>query len=230
MPWVQLTRVKNIRVGGVSTTYHAGDSVEVGKQTAIGWLLDGSAKDPYGDIGPPVAQALGRRSEEFGILILCDPTEVSISGLGRFGKDIQISYASDGAPSVPFKYTLIWDSLQIVSERMINAGFLRILDKEGIMEAWEIAACLLSHDTLASQVGDLEDQQKTEELIGDLRLPVYQTSVLWVRKTPVSEKVIADWLEGLKELADSSHAFLRSVYINKPLLCTLPPDWTSWVI
>ena len=85
---------------------------------------------------------------------------------------------------------------------------------------------MLASDTmLARDIGSDEERAKTEELIGDLRLPVYDTNLLWVRQTPATGYVMRMWANELAHGADEQHSFLRAIYSTRILLCTLPPQW-----
>jgi len=217
MPWVTLTRTKHIRWAGTTTTYRPGDSVNVGKQTAIEWILDGSALDPFGQVGPPVIPE-GGPGGRFGVRVRSERGSNAEERLGAIASRVSISY---GLPAIPYELTLIWRPDKQVSERLVNYGYVTVMD------TWEMAASLVSIDKLARDVGSKEERSKTEQVIGDLRLPVYETRAIWARKCPAAEAVIAEWARELAEGADERHAFLRALYTKRAMLCTLPHDWLS---
>lgn len=218
MPWVKLNYTKHIRRAGSQVTYRPGDTVEVGRQTAIEWVLDGSAEDPFGQVGPPVVP-VGPPTNKFGIRVRGELEEkgwAKPTGLGKTLSGVKISY---GSPAVPYTYTAIWRPGVRISERMLNKGYLTI------MSDWEMAACLVNTNQLARDFGSAEEKRKTERVIGDLRLPVYDTRVIWARKCPAAQAVIAEWARELEEGADEYHSFLRALYTKRAMLCTLPYDW-----
>jgi len=220
MPWVKITRVKNIRKRGVLKSYYPGDSIEVGKQTALQWILDGSAEDPYAQIGPPVIK--GQRSKRFGMRIRAKEGSAALSNLGNLANSLMVSY---GLPAIPYTHTCIWRPDRIISPNLINYGFYRILVEDDSVVGWEMAAGIVSLDLLAKDYGSSEEQEKTKRIVGDLRLPVYDPRVVWVRKCKGAEKMITSWALELKSGADEYHAFLRALYTSRVMLCTLPEDW-----
>lgn len=218
MPYVRLKSIKNISVHGQRRVFHPGDTVEVGRRTAEQWILDGSAEDPYGQVGPSVYETVGLGS--FGIVIRAEQGSVSENEL----PDLEVVY---GEPQLPFEYTFIWDPTLQLKIQLLNYGWLRISEENQPRERWEMAAGLISLEKTAADVGSERDREQTERLIGDLRLPVYESRQLWVRKTEDSEKVISDFAKHLEHGVTEYHAFLRALYKNRCMLCTLPFDWTS---
>ena len=71
MPYVRVVRAKHIRKGGVQQSYYKGDWVNVGKQTALAWLADGSAEVPGPDPTKMAASA-GRPARSSGTLTVSD--------------------------------------------------------------------------------------------------------------------------------------------------------------
>ena len=221
MPWVKLRRVKNIRIRGSLKTYHAGDSVEVGKQTALQWVLDGTAEDPFGQVGPPLrTEDIQKRGSEYGLRIRGDKSSAIIAALSKILR--QVSY---GPPALPYKYTLIWRPDKGTDERIVRYGFMRVMEGAKGVDAWELAASLVSTSMLAEAVGTFEEQQKTLKVVGDLRLPVYESRLVWARKTPAALKVVEAWAAELRAGGDEHHSFLRALFKNSALLCTIPGDW-----
>lgn len=222
MPHVRIKTVKHIRRGGVQKSYVPGDIVEVGKQTAVEWILNGSAEDPFSHLGPPPVQ--GPRSEDYGLRILGVEGKVNLAPVGTLVHSLTISY---GPPALPCKHTLIWHPSKHISSNLINLGFYRVLEDAESEVGWEMAAGLVSLDLLASQVGSDAEKAKTEALIGDLRLPVYESGLIWVRQCEKTELFMKLWNEELKAKADPQHSFLRALYASRVMLCTLPADWSS---
>lgn len=225
MPHVQIKAIKRVREHGKLVTYRPGDWVKVGKQTALEWIVDGSAHDPSGALGPALGRPKGGKpSTEYGLRIRGEQAKVDLRCVGRFQQDVSVSF---GTPAVPYKYTLIWLPTVPASQKLVNTGFLRVQLTDGAKEAWEMAICLASDNLMAANVGSEEEQAKTLKAIGDLRLPIYNTDLIWVRRTKVAVKTIEQWAEYLAAGEDEQHSFLRTIYRTNPLICTLPPDWVS---
>jgi len=134
-----------------------------------------------------------------------------------------------GEPGLPYPYTAIWNPSLAVPLRGIEAGFVRLMSAELYPggDTWEAVMPLVSLKAQAGDVGSPEERAKTEEAVGTLRLPVYDTRLLWVRKTPATEKLVEMWATELAAGADEQHAFLRALYASRIMICTVPPNWQS---
>ena len=133
--------------------------------------------------------------------------------------------ATCGKLSLPYAQTLIWKPGTKINRQAIMRGFSRLLSPGDVNQLWEMLAMVVDKDLLASSVGSKEERARTLEAVGDLRLPVYDVRLLWVRRTAATERVIARWARELKEGANEHHAFLRALYTERAMLCTLPPGW-----
>ena len=133
--------------------------------------------------------------------------------------------ATCGELSLPYVQTLIWKPGTKISRQAIMRGFSRLLSPGDVNQLWEMLAMLVDKDLLASSIGSKEERARTLEVVGDLRLPVYDVRLLWVRRTAATERVVARWARELKEGANEQHAFLRALYVERAMLCTLPPVW-----
>ena len=102
MPYVQLKATKHIRVAGTLRTYSPGDWVDVGKQTALAWIAEGSAVNPTEVLALP-KEVLQDRS---GVVVRGKRREVDISIFKTFGRLLRFTY---GPPTVRYEHTLIWD-------------------------------------------------------------------------------------------------------------------------
>ena len=243
MPYVMITSMKRLRKAGKSITYQPGDSIEVGKQTAREWILDGTAIDPYQQLGPVLVNLRQKVADEnYGLVITAkEGTAVpTIKGPGNinYGKIIPGKEGVDdknvlsgvqylfGEPQVPYINTFIWNPVKPVSVRLLNYGWLRISEEFTSDDSWELAAGLVNLIMTAADVGTSRDRAKTRNMIGSLDLPIYEPNHIWVRKCRNSEKVIAAYAAELRSGTNKYHAFLRAVYMNRVLLCTLPIDLT----
>lgn len=215
MPYIRLTRVKHIRVGGVQKTYHKGDWVDVGKQAATLWLADGSAEIPGPDPTKMevIKELLGPGC---GVRVLQGTYGATRKGKS-FGNCLRALKFSSGAIALPYRYTMIWKPSAKVTPQQVLIGFSQITSEF----SWEMVA-RLAGSQMARDVGSEAERAKTEALIGDLRIPVYDTRVLWVRKTKATEGLIRRWTASIRAGEDEAHAFLRALYVERILLCTLP--------
>jgi len=65
----------------------------------------------------------------------------------------------------------------------------------------------------------------TEEVIHDLRVPVYDTRVRFIRRNRTTERLMGLWYEERQQ--GEALAFLRALgrVQPKPLICALPAEW-----
>lgn len=206
---------------GRMRTFHPGDWVAVGKHQAREWLETGQAALPD----------------------LEQEREITTGALGDCGILVRHGYSEQAQPlaekhelaikegniRLPFKRTLLWNPALELTPAQANLGFSRIA-KDGDYTGWEMAAMLKGNRMLVSQYGNDNDRKQTQEIVGDLRLPVYETSALWVRRTQNTERIIQAWKDAVGAGIDEVHAFLQTVYTNPVLLCTLPHRWLEqWI-
>ena len=221
MPYIRLTAVKHIRKAGVQATYGKGDWVDVGKQTALMWLADGTAEIPGPDPTKVevIAELIGPGC---GVRVLgksAGPWPRQSQGFGNCLKALKFS---TGPLALPYPYTMIWTPTVRITPRQVLIGFSQIVSRKGRL-SWEMVARLVGR-SLARDVGSKEEQAKTKALIGDLRIPVYDTGALWIRKTTKTEQLIRRWVGAIQAGEDKAHSFLRTLYAEGILLCTLPAE------
>ena len=99
------------------------------------------------------------------------------------------------------------------------------LDKELIeagmrwLKSWDAAAPLLG--ALATNVGDVQEREKTLALVHDLRVPVYSPEILFVAQNEVGEA----FLQAYVEEGEGPQGLLRALYRTKPRFLALPRQW-----
>lgn len=202
---------------GKLVPFFPGDWVPIGKHRARELIETGQIELTDTE---EARQVLAGDLENCGIVVRGD-SQVAVGICEKY------SLEAVGEPiRLEFERTLIWHSHLRLLPRQVALGFVRIEKQEGY-DSWEMAAMLRGHDLLASQYGDAEERGKTREAIGDDRLPVYETGALWIRRTVATEKFLEAWVKELDQDADPEHAFLRALYQNRVLLCTLPARWLS---
>jgi len=215
--WVRAKGVIYVNENGQRVTKRAGEWAEVGKHQARMLLASGQAEIPKANIRNDV-QVHG----VCGVLIRSSEIE-DLTPLGDMADNLRIVY---DVPSVPFPYTAIWKPPARINRNAIKIGLMRLQSFEGTdAEPWEILGMLAGDDVLARDMGSDEERAKTKRMIGDLRLPIYDTGLLWVRQTPATGYVMRMWADELAHGADEQHSFLRAIYSARILLCTLPPRW-----
>ena len=160
-----------------------------------------------------------------------DSGVLSLSGarapkaLDAFG----IKYKEALVPELPWKRTLIMTGNAATTIESAALGLMRV-DTGADFPGWEMAAMLASETQLARDVGSKADKERTIELVGGLDVPVYDTGLIWVRRTPATQGVIKLWSKELALGSDPKHAFIRAIYCQSVKLCTLPAEWIGrWI-
>jgi len=218
MPYIRLKAVKHIRKAGIQKTYHKGDWVEVGRQAALAWLADGTAEIPGPDASKMevVEKLLGP-----GCGVRIRSKVVRVGTKANFGNCLKALKFSLGPIALSYRYTMLWKPSAKITPRLVLVGFSQIVHSKKGQLSWEMVARLMK-DKMARDIGAEEEKVKTQALVGDLRIPVYDTGVLWIRKTERTQRLISRWVAALKRGEDEAHAFLRALYAEGVLLCTLP--------
>jgi len=92
-----------------------------------------------------------------------------------------------------------------------------------------VAVPLWDYDTLARDVGSEEERAYTESVIHDLRVPLRDTRLVFVRRCSDTRKLVETWHAERARVpgGEDKLAFLRALYAVKPLVCDLPTVWTN---
>lgn len=204
--WVQVQTIKRVRVHGKLITYQPGDWVEVGGHDARRWIADGSAV-----ILDPV-----QRDElvdaDCGVVMI-NASEAARDRLSAFSG--KISVTESDTPALEYSKSLIWNTEFDLRPELAPIGF-------DLLERWDIALPVHDFDTLALNVGSDEDRERTQEVIFDLRVPVYDSRLIFVRRNSATRKLLKAWQS---EPGSRDLAFLRALYLDPLLVLALPPSW-----
>lgn len=211
--WVQLKQVKIIDIMGVPTRKYPGDWVDVGKQTALSWIADGSAhtleKDAMADIIDYTA----------GIVAIPKLDDNIKAALSEKIPHLGIKYSE--VPEIAFSETLIYNnSLKPLRLELIHVGFKHL-------EQWQVLAPIWDYKELASDLGTKEDRELTKAVIRDLRVPVYDPKLIFVRRCDETKALIESWLDWQTKISDYRLAFQCALYQVKPLVYPLPTAWIN---
>jgi len=210
--WVQLTVCKQIPVSGVPTMHYPGDWVEIGKQQARLWLTTGDAKLPNTD---GMAEFIQATSGIVYIGVLPD-------GMAeRINETIGITpTAHDSANPLPYSESLLWCTDAPLRAELVNVGL-------GLLDKWQVAVPLAGYEVehLAANVGTETDRATTAAVIGDLRVPMYDTRLMFVRRCDDTLALVELAQSEIAAGAHPQHAFLRALWKVKPVICALPAEW-----
>jgi len=130
---------------------------------------------------------------------------------------------------LPWSLTAVLDKGALTTTTSTLLGLMRI-DCDDDYPAWEMAAILESATELARDVGTVQEKERTLAIVGDLRVPIYNPSMVWIRRTTETENVIQLWNAEKAQGTERHHAFLRAIYQHGVMLCTLPANWIGeWI-
>ncbi len=120
-------------------------------------------------------------------------------------------------------YDLPWERTLFLDPAIGRVPWEQIPRGFDFLARWEAAAPVWSYETLASDAAAGAERERTAALIGDLRVPLYETGLLFVRRCERGQALLDAWrVEGS---GDARLAFLRALYEVKPLFCALPRSW-----
>lgn len=207
--WVQMVTAKTIYLNGETKRFQPGDWVDVGK-------------------------SLGLRMLELNEARTTDITKLSIFNVGDTDKGIFFAGHADRGRSVLNKVlgpaswcveppilrwdkTMYWDASTVPALEVVPVAW-------DLLDRWEVVAPLYDYDAMAQSLGTAEDRALTQSVILDLRVPVYDTRVIFLRKCPASEDLLAVWAA---EPGDRRLAFMRALWRVKPLILSTPKTWAD---
>jgi len=204
--WVQLLTNKSIDLDGRQRAYKPGDWLEVGRQTALLWVASGDARliKPVSALMPQAAGVLLRRD---------------VNGARATAESWGLPVET-GEVRMDWPKTLVWEPSLPVRKALLPVGF-------GFLDKWHLAAPLWSYEELARDVGTPQDRARTEAVIRDLRVPLYDTRLLFLRRTRETRELLWHWKQEIADGSDERLAFLRALYRVKPVILALPTTWRN---
>jgi len=215
--WIRLLGNYKIEKKGKMVSRQAGDWIKVGKQEAGLLIAKGRAELP----GQDVIREFAGGGKDAGILALGSPAAAAIVLAELKGK-LNVKYV-DSAPWLPWAKTIIWDTGVILRTEMIPTGL-------GLLDTWEIAVPLWNKYELAIHEGDEGDRALTKAIVRDLRVPLYDTRLIYARECDEVKQLFVQWGEERQKGPSTRLAFLRAFYQVKPLMLALPITWMGQYI
>jgi hypothetical protein len=211
---IRLLIPQQITVHGVPRTYQAGDWVEVGRQTAQYMIAEKIADMPH----LPKTGLLPRSA---GVIGLGDfdvhPTLAHLEKNYQLNTDVgDVGY--DVSAEVPYLYTLFWNSEIKLRDELLLPGF-------GLLRKWWGCYPLLDYETLARDIGDDDARARTEAVIHDLRVPVPNPVLLFVKRNAATKRLLSTWKTERETGDDWRLCFLRALHAVPGLWWPLPYTW-----
>lgn len=205
--YIQLKQPHQIETYGKPKLYQVGDWVDVGEQYAKRLFAEGIAHIPEQRIGQLLSSGCG--------LNITGPVPPTI--LPRLQETDKLGITQATEPDLPYPQTCIWDPGVPLRPELLPVGFAQL-------DTWQVACPLWDYQELACHMADEAEKAKTEAVIGDLRVPLYDTRLMWVRRCGDTQRLIDTWKA---ERGDDKLAFLRALYQVKPMILALPVTWAG---
>jgi hypothetical protein len=202
--WIQLVQPKYIEEKGVQRKCNAGDWVEVGKQTALLWLSDGSATIPNENDFQHLSGS--------DAIIVTDDKEYLKKALPAYPA-LQVHEAL--TPELHGERNAWIKAGWNVRQELIPVGF-------SMLDSWQMAVPLMDYKILAQHLGDDTERRETEKVVRDLRCLVYDTRLIFARNEKEPQEVFKLW----RKYRFTDLGFLRALYEVKPFILALPSTWT----
>lgn len=122
--------------------------------------------------------------------------------------------------ALPWERTLFIAPGTCVPWDLVCSGF-------DFLRKWDAAAPLWRYGAMAADLGTPEERERTKSLTRDLRLLVFTPELLFVRDSgEAGRALITEWRNECA-YGDEKLAFLRALYLVKPLFCALPRSWLA---
>lgn len=210
--WVQLLKHQRIEEMGIIKSYNPGDWIEVGKQTALLWITQGIAKNPKIDLSKEYVDSTS------GIVIV---NTINNRLLDNIKQDIKhLDHYITHKPELIYSENMIWSNGVNIKRELVPIGFK-------LLKNWQMAIPLYDYDTLAIHLGSDEDRSYVKSVIHDLRVPVYNTNLIFVNRCDETRQLFEQWELEQQIVKNMALSFHVAMYKVKPILCALP---TSWVV
>ncbi len=210
--WVKLTALYQVEQGGKLVTKHPGDWVKVGWQEAQMMIAKNQAVLPGQDA---IKEFVG--GGDVGILVM-GSANAAAPMLEDLKDKVGIKY--NDAPMLPWAKTIVWNPLTRLRVELIPSGL-------GLLGTWEVAMPLYDKYVTATQEGTTEDRERTAKIIRDLRVPMYDTRLIYARNCDGTMRLFEQWRAERKDGGNDRLAFLRAFYQVKPYMLALPITWTG---
>ena len=217
--WAKAKSIIRLEVRGEIITRYPGDWVELGGQELRRRLGANQIEIP------DAARDMEARELERCSIVVVGPDGAKVQTLRASLPDMNFSFAPENVPLAEFMF--MWMPETPINAAAILAGFARMMSDEDGLE-WDMLACLADNEATLADAGTEEEQIKTEEKVGTLRLPVYEPGALWVRSgaTNVQSALYALYAD-LEAGVHPGHAFVRALFPFPLAICTLGADWVS---
>jgi hypothetical protein len=204
--WAQAINIVHYEKSGAMKTALPGDWLQLGRQQARDELSKGNIKIAKSAVLQSVQDLTDCTILTRGLIYDSQRSQLGIKYPGLPMDTYQ------GLPEEQGRF-LVWDMGARLRQDLILVGF-------GLLQKWQLAVPLLSYDTLAENVGTEPERVETKAIIHDLRVPLYDTRVIFARQCQEARKLFEVW-DG------TQLGFLRALYQTPMRVLALPPSWVT---
>lgn len=210
--WVRLLKPKALDYHGKLKLFQPGDWYQVGKHEAQLWIANAEAEVPgrnelkvfVGDVN-------------MGILVIGSKQAATL-GLADIGDKVSVQCAD--RPILPWERTLIWSPTVVLRQELVPTGFK-------LLETWDVALPLWNYDELAASAGTADERKLTAAVIRDLRVPMYDPRLMFVRRNERTVSLMSQWATERNLGNDMRLSLHRALYQVKPFVLPLPVTWVG---
>lgn len=204
---IKIIRTCNITKRGKLRKYHPGDYEFVGKRLALQFIADGSAEYAFGH-APGIAVVGAGLITDLGTIPA--PLKKAVTTV----KQVAAPYFK-----LDFSQTAFLFQGFSLDLKTFDLGF-SFLERD-----WSVVCPLHDYDYLARDHPDDDARELTIETIGDLRVMVYDTRCMWVRREAATRALFEAWGDEFIQCGQADMAFLRALHRNPVNILALPATW-----
>lgn len=205
MVWVQALEICEYN----GETNYPGDWFETSRANAKRWMSEKRV-----DIRDPKKKAVVQELFDCGVSLKGEDFAPTMNVLVQQFPGLEISLGNE----LTHPRCLLWDIRADLRTELIPVGM-------DLLKTWHVAIPLLDYDTLARDITGGKDRDLTLEQVHDLRIPVYDTRVIFARRCRDTNALFGAWDEERERGSDERAAFLRALHRTIPLINALPPTW-----
>jgi len=204
---VQMLTTQKLDRAGEVKTLRPGDFVNISRALAELWVREKKARSATNSdsVDPAVFADAG--------FLLCGEA-VGSDYFAQSG----VPVASESADCLPFPKTIRVSSKNFLDWERLACGVK-------LLNTWDCAIPLFPPSLLAAQVGEEQQRDQALAVLHDLRIPVYDPALMFLKQGGPCTALLYAWREEQERVGDQVLALLCALYRTPLFLCPLPSTW-----
>ena len=198
--------------------YYSGDWVDVGRQQALLWISRGEAHLP--NHGKYTQLVVGAAAGVVVVSLEGDRDQLKAAASAALSPYPDLAIEVLHSPGLPFENNVVWQIGLNLRPELVPLGL-------ALLETWQVCAPIWDYERLACHEGSEEDRALTAKVLPDMRMPLFNTRLLFVKRDADTERLFWKWAKEYEAGGDEKHAFLRALYSCPLLLLALPVTWAG---